>query len=73
MVGAYLERIKMFKETFLDSPLFGKSLHLTDEGEEILKTLVDKAPVRVFQVFNKKLNEKCLCSHIAQCMPEIKP
>ncbi len=60
----------MFKETYLDSPLFGKSLDLTDKGEEILKLLVDKAPVRVFQVFNKKLNEKCLCASIMQTLGE---
>ena len=57
---------EIFKNEFVDSPIFGKSLKLTGAGEDILKSLISQAPLAVFQTMNKTLNKKNLCFRISE-------
>lgn len=58
--------MEMFKDIFVDSPLFGKSMELTDAGEDTLKALISEAPLAVFQTMNKALNKLDLCFQIGK-------
>lgn len=42
----------------ISSPVFGESRELTDVEERVLEMIAEEAPVRVFQVLNKKLNSR---------------
>ena len=56
---------KIFQDGFTDSPIFGKSLNLTDEGIEILVSITANSPVAVFQALNKALNATGFCFQIS--------
>lgn len=49
----------------INSPIFGKSQECDITQKIMIRSLVAQSPVEVFQVLNKKLNEKGLCLSIA--------
>ena len=46
------------------SPIFGDSIEVGEKEEENIQIMIDRHPIRVFQLLNIFLNDRGLCLYV---------